>query len=186
MKVLSWNVNSIRVRKDQLLSVIKKENPDIICLQETKTINDLFPKETLEKKADEFMELQAHMAPPKDLEMLRMQIQEEFELPHQEALARVHAEVAKYREMFYNVRREHELLRTEFEQFSVDAGKREESLHASHLVVVNQMRAKLAAHAESRSARARAKRDARLALLSAARGLAFAKRVKLSKSDAAA
>ena len=50
MKVLSWNVNSIRVRKDQLLSVIKKENPDIICLQETKTINDLFPKETLEKK----------------------------------------------------------------------------------------------------------------------------------------
>ena len=50
MKVLSWNVNSIRVRKDQLLSVIKKENPDIICLQETKTINDLFPKKTLEKK----------------------------------------------------------------------------------------------------------------------------------------
>ena len=50
MKVLSWNVNSIRVRKDQLLSVIKKENPDIICLQETKTINNLFPKETLEKR----------------------------------------------------------------------------------------------------------------------------------------
>ncbi len=36
MKVLSWNVNSIRVRKDQLLFVIKEENPDIICLQETK------------------------------------------------------------------------------------------------------------------------------------------------------
>ena len=34
MKVLSWNVNSIRVRKDQLLSVIKNEDPDIICLQE--------------------------------------------------------------------------------------------------------------------------------------------------------
>ena len=29
MKILSWNVNSIRVRKNQLLSVIKKENPDI-------------------------------------------------------------------------------------------------------------------------------------------------------------
>ena len=50
MKVLSWNVNSIRVRKDQLLSVINKESPDIVCLQETKTINDLFPRETLEKK----------------------------------------------------------------------------------------------------------------------------------------
>ena len=40
MKILSWNVNSIRVRKDQLLSVIKKENPDIICLQETKTMEE--------------------------------------------------------------------------------------------------------------------------------------------------
>ena len=50
MKVLSWNVNSIRVRKDQLLSVIKKEDPDIICLQETKTIDDCFLKDVLEKK----------------------------------------------------------------------------------------------------------------------------------------
>ena len=50
MKVLSWNVNSIRVRKDQLLSIIKKENPDIICLQETKTMDNNFPKEILEKK----------------------------------------------------------------------------------------------------------------------------------------
>ena len=49
MKVLSWNVNSIRVRKDQLLSVIKKENPDIICLQQTKTNDDSFPKDVLEK-----------------------------------------------------------------------------------------------------------------------------------------
>ena len=50
MKVLSWNVNSIRVRKDQLLSVIKKENPDFICLQETKTVDNHFPREILEKK----------------------------------------------------------------------------------------------------------------------------------------
>ena len=44
MKVFSWNVNSIRVRKDQLLSLIKKEDPDIICLQETKAVDDCFPK----------------------------------------------------------------------------------------------------------------------------------------------
>ena len=50
MKILSWNVNSVRVRKNQLLYVIKKENPDIICLQETKTIDDCFPKDVLEKK----------------------------------------------------------------------------------------------------------------------------------------
>ena len=50
MKVLSWNVNSIRVRKDQLFSVVKKENPDFICLQETKTVDNHFPREILEKK----------------------------------------------------------------------------------------------------------------------------------------
>ena len=49
MKILSWNVNSVRVRKNQLLYVIKKENPDIICLQETKTNDDSFPKDVLEK-----------------------------------------------------------------------------------------------------------------------------------------
>ena len=49
------------------------------------------------------------------LELLRMKIQEEFEVPHQEKVARLETEVAKYREMFYNVRREHELLRTEYE-----------------------------------------------------------------------
>ena len=55
MKILSWNVNSIRVRKNQLLSVIKKENPDIICLQETKTIDDCFPRDVLEKKVTLFI-----------------------------------------------------------------------------------------------------------------------------------
>ena len=50
MKILSWNVNSIRIRKDQLLSVIKIEDPDIICLQETKTMDTHFPREILEKK----------------------------------------------------------------------------------------------------------------------------------------
>ena len=55
MKVLSWNVNSIRVRKDQLLSVIKKEDPDIVCLQETKTMDNHFPREMLEKGVILFM-----------------------------------------------------------------------------------------------------------------------------------
>lgn len=38
MKLVSWNVNGIRAvhRKDQFLPFIKKEDPDILCLQETK------------------------------------------------------------------------------------------------------------------------------------------------------
>ena len=106
-------------------------------------------KMQLDAKAQEFSELQGQMAPPRDLELLKIKIQEEFEIPHQEKVTRLETEVAKYREMFYNVRREHELLRTEYEQFSVDSGKREESLHASHLVVVNQLRAKIAEQSEN-------------------------------------
>lgn len=38
MKIYSWNVNGIRavVRKDAFVPFIKKEQPDIVCLQETK------------------------------------------------------------------------------------------------------------------------------------------------------
>ena len=37
MKIISWNVNGIRaVLKKGFLDFIKKENPDIICIQETK------------------------------------------------------------------------------------------------------------------------------------------------------
>ena len=49
MKIISWNVNSIRIRKHQLLDLIKKENPDFVCLQEIKSSNDAFPISDFEK-----------------------------------------------------------------------------------------------------------------------------------------
>lgn len=63
-----------------------------------------------------------------------MRIQEELEVPHAEKLAAARAETEKMREMFYNIRREHELLKTEFEQFTVDQGKEAEAVHESHNV----------------------------------------------------
>ena len=48
MKLLTWNVNSIRMRLHQLLNLIKNESPDVICLQETKVSNDAFPKQEIE------------------------------------------------------------------------------------------------------------------------------------------
>src|SRR3546814_15688135 len=38
MKIYSWNVNGIRavLRKDAFLPFVGKEQPDILCLQETK------------------------------------------------------------------------------------------------------------------------------------------------------
>lgn len=43
MKIVSFNVNSIRARLHQLEAVIEAHNPDIIGLQETKVTDDDFP-----------------------------------------------------------------------------------------------------------------------------------------------
>jgi exodeoxyribonuclease-3 len=42
--VATWNVNSIRTRLEQVLGFLKKQSPDLLCLQETKTPDDRFPE----------------------------------------------------------------------------------------------------------------------------------------------
>ena len=46
MKIISWNVNSVRARLENIVNYIKEVNPDILFLQEIKTQNDNFPFET--------------------------------------------------------------------------------------------------------------------------------------------
>lgn len=48
MKVASWNVNSLKVRLDQLLEWLDEHDPDIMGLQETKTIDANFPIDELQ------------------------------------------------------------------------------------------------------------------------------------------
>jgi exodeoxyribonuclease III len=48
MKLVTWNVNSIRVRLPQLLEFLATRQPDVMCLQETKLENHNFPKAELE------------------------------------------------------------------------------------------------------------------------------------------
>jgi exodeoxyribonuclease-3 len=43
MKIATWNVNSINVRMPQLVDWLAAEGPDVVCLQETKTVDDGFP-----------------------------------------------------------------------------------------------------------------------------------------------
>ena len=43
MKIASWNVNSIRTRIIQVIDWINIKNPDVLCLQETKVIDEDFP-----------------------------------------------------------------------------------------------------------------------------------------------
>ena len=50
MKIISWNVNSVNVRKPLLKKLIEEFSPEVICLQETKTDNNSFPTNFFEKK----------------------------------------------------------------------------------------------------------------------------------------
>lgn len=43
MKIATWNVNSIRTRKEQVKQWLIDNNIDVICLQETKVIDTDFP-----------------------------------------------------------------------------------------------------------------------------------------------
>lgn len=47
MKIVTWNVNSIRQRLPRLVALLERERPDVVCLQETKTTDDLFPHEAI-------------------------------------------------------------------------------------------------------------------------------------------
>ena len=46
MKIISWNVNSVRARIENILDYIKYADPDILLLQEIKAQNENFPSET--------------------------------------------------------------------------------------------------------------------------------------------
>ena len=50
-KIVSWNVNSVRVRLPHLLELINSISPEVILLQETKTEDATFPREEIENKA---------------------------------------------------------------------------------------------------------------------------------------
>ena len=50
MLIATWNVNSIRTRLGQVKDWLDKNQPDLLCLQETKVEDKLFPKSAFESK----------------------------------------------------------------------------------------------------------------------------------------
>jgi exodeoxyribonuclease III len=44
MKIATWNVNSIRTRLDHVVQWLQANPVEILCLQETKVVDDLFPR----------------------------------------------------------------------------------------------------------------------------------------------
>ena len=48
MKLATWNVNSVRARLSRVLDWLKRHDPDVVCLQETKVVDEQFPREPIE------------------------------------------------------------------------------------------------------------------------------------------
>src|SRR5476649_2788564 len=49
MKIATWNINSVRHRIGLVSRFLRDQQPDVLALQETKVVNELFPAETLRK-----------------------------------------------------------------------------------------------------------------------------------------
>ena len=49
MLIATWNVNSVRTRLTQIIDWINHVNPEILCLQETKVVDENFPVEPFKK-----------------------------------------------------------------------------------------------------------------------------------------
>lgn len=49
MKIATWNVNSIRIRQQSIIDWLQINPVDVLCLQETKVIDEDFPREPFEK-----------------------------------------------------------------------------------------------------------------------------------------
>lgn len=47
LRLATWNINSVRLRIDLVKRLAEEENPDILCLQETKTVDATFPLDAL-------------------------------------------------------------------------------------------------------------------------------------------
>lgn len=49
LKIATWNINSVRLRLNLVRRYLAAHSPDVLCLQETKVIDELFPAKAFRK-----------------------------------------------------------------------------------------------------------------------------------------
>jgi exodeoxyribonuclease-3 len=49
MKLATWNINSVRLRLNLVTRFLRSHQPDVLCLQETKVVDGLFPARRLKE-----------------------------------------------------------------------------------------------------------------------------------------
>ena len=57
LKIASWNINSVRARIALVEKLIVEEQPDILCLQETKVVDDIFPADMFRRHGYKYHQL---------------------------------------------------------------------------------------------------------------------------------
>ncbi|MBK9082039.1 MAG: exodeoxyribonuclease III [Rhizobiales bacterium] len=48
MRIVTWNVNSVRQRLEHLVRYLRETEPDVVCLQEIKCVDEAFPRLEIE------------------------------------------------------------------------------------------------------------------------------------------
>jgi exodeoxyribonuclease-3 len=49
MRIATWNINGIKARIDNLVRWLREASPDVLCLQEIKTVDEAFPAAPVEE-----------------------------------------------------------------------------------------------------------------------------------------
>jgi exodeoxyribonuclease-3 len=58
MKIVSWNINSVRLRLPLVLKFLQEEQPDVLCLQETKCPDEHFPHDAFKDAGYAYIHIQ--------------------------------------------------------------------------------------------------------------------------------
>ena len=48
MRIATWNINGVKARQPELEKWLRQENPDVVCLQELKSVDEGFPRAEIE------------------------------------------------------------------------------------------------------------------------------------------
>lgn len=48
MKITTWNINGVKARIEAAVAYLKQESPDVVCLQEIKSVDEAFPLSSFE------------------------------------------------------------------------------------------------------------------------------------------
>eukprot|EP01135_Chromosphaera_perkinsii_P003947 Nk52_evm14s263 gene=Nk52_evmTU14s263 len=106
---LSSSNEDLKERHGQLMEEFRSREQELETkISKLRAENDI--------KDAKISDMRQHIMSPKEIEMLRVQILEELEIPHRQKCETLLKDMEQYRSCFFQLRRDHELLKTVHEQ----------------------------------------------------------------------